>query len=63
MKLVNYRCSLCEKDHEELYTTSEWETVKDCHELEEKCECGGTFVKFDYKNNSQVWKFLSARVS
>ena len=61
MKLVNYRCKSCEKDHEELYNDSEWEIAKNLDTLGEKCECGGTLVRFDFKNNPQVWKFLSAR--
>lgn len=59
MKLINFRCASCEKDREELFYDSEEQPP----ELEEKCDCGGTFVMFNYKNNPQVWKFLSARVT
>lgn len=59
MRLVNYRCKDCGKDIEEIYSSSELETLPE--ELEEKCECGGTLVRFDFKNNPQIWKFLSAR--
>jgi len=62
MKAVNYRCSICEKNKEELYYDYEWEEIKDQTELEELCECGGTLLKFNFKNNQQVWKFLSAPV-
>lgn len=55
MKLVNYRCENCEKNVEELFDNHEEQP----EELEEKCECGGTVKKFNYKNNCQVWRYLS----
>jgi hypothetical protein len=59
MRLINFRCEDCGKDREELFTRDELEEVGELEELEERCECGGLLKKFDYKNNPQVWKFLS----
>ena len=50
-KLVNYRCESCGRDYEELYYEDEEQPI----EFPEKCECGGTIVKFNFKNNCHVW--------
>jgi DNA-directed RNA polymerase subunit RPC12/RpoP len=50
-KLVNYRCDTCQKNYEELF----YEHEDQPDELEEACECGGKFVKFNFKNNLHVW--------
>lgn len=59
MKLVNYRCEICEKDHDEYFTTEEMEEGLD-QSFEGKCECGGDLKPFLFKNNQQVWKYLSS---
>ena len=62
MKIVNYRCPECGFDHEEWVqdTADSPETLsKEDIEEEELCECECDLVKFNYKNNCQVWKYLS----
>ncbi len=51
MRLVNYRCEKCDKEYEEYFNDSE-----DKPEMLEdpKCECGGTYSKWDIKQNDQV---------
>lgn len=52
MKLVNYKCTKCKREAEELFQDSE--TPKDTLG---KCSCGGELKKWNLKNNSQVWKW------
>lgn len=48
MKLVNFRCDRCDRDHEEIFL----DTAEIPDVFEEKCEvCGGVMKKFNYKCN------------
>jgi len=60
MKFVNYRCSACHKhEQEEVYTTGQ--EIPD--QLSGKyCPiCGGLLKKWNFKNNSQQWKYMDER--
>lgn len=54
MRLVGYRCNKCGKQEEELFNDSEKKPKK----LKRKCGCGGTFIKFDVKNNCHRWNYM-----
>ena len=53
MKMVGYKCKKCDKQVEELFQ----DTENPPKHLDVKCECGGTFEKWDYKNNPHRWNF------
>jgi len=54
-RLVNYRCEKCGRAYEEFFN----DTEERPEELEEpKCECGGTFKKWDIKDNEYVWRWF-----
>lgn len=52
MKLVNYKCNMCEKEDEHLF-----DDTTDAPELIGYCVCGGEIKKFNFKNNSQRWLY------
>lgn len=54
MKLVNYRCEDCFTDFEEMFNDTEDspETLDDLCE-----ECGGKYIKWNFKANDHVWKW------
>jgi hypothetical protein len=60
MKIVNYRCSNedCSNELEELVDNEEYETVL-LNPVELDCSCGAKMKLFLFKNNSQVYKYLS----
>jgi DNA-directed RNA polymerase subunit RPC12/RpoP len=56
MKLVNYKCSICDAEVEELFATGE--EIPD--ELDHPCtQCDGigTLLRWNFKNNKQIQKF------
>ena len=55
MRLVSYRCDKCGKEYEELFNDSE---DKPDELKDPKCECGGTFKKWDIKSNDQVFRWF-----
>lgn len=61
MKIVNYRCPKCGADYEDyLKDTSEASETLLREDLDSHvCDCECDLVKFNYKNNCQVWKYLS----
>lgn len=48
MRLVSYTCFECMQKKEELFN----DTEEDPEVLEEPCDCGGQFQKFNVKDNS-----------
>ena len=56
MKIVGYRCELCNKAYEELFN----DTEKPVKKLNKKCKCGGKIVLYNFKNNCQRWIFNDA---
>lgn len=60
MKIVNFRCDNdgCGKELEEIVDEEEFQTIV-LNKPEFECECGGKLKYFPFKNNPQVYKFLS----
>jgi len=52
-RLVGYKCEKCGEKDEELFN----DTEERPEVLERKCECGGTLVKHDRKDNVHRWNF------
>jgi DNA-directed RNA polymerase subunit RPC12/RpoP len=59
MKLINYRCANddCGKEIEDLLTNEEYEEAIKITEID--CSCGAKMKLFLFKNNSQVYRYLS----
>ena len=51
MRIVGYRCESCGEETEEYYNDTEDKP----DELEDPCECGGKFVRWDVKANCHRW--------
>jgi hypothetical protein len=58
MKLINYICPKCNNETEILYTTEE---LKDLEDKIVYCQCKSKMKIFNFKNNSQVWKYNDTR--
>jgi len=53
-RIIEYRCSDCQYVEEELFVRNE----EIPNTLNHYCpNCGGILRKFDFKNNSQAWKW------
>ena len=56
-KLVNYKCENCETEFEELFGDTE-EIPEEL--VDTVCpDCQGKFKIWNFKNNKQVWKYMS----
>ena len=59
MKIVNFKCTGCGKEKEELLTEQE---IREGAKESQVCEfCKSTMKLWNFKNNSQVWKFEIGR--
>ncbi len=56
MKLVNYKCSVCGEELEELFDAKELIPDKLDHSCPQ-CDSVGVLDLWNFKNNSQVQKF------
>jgi hypothetical protein len=58
VRLVNYKCTECGREAEVLYNdTEEQIEVYSCPGTTDEGICMGNCVKYDFKNNSQRWRF------